>query len=211
MKKFLLIFIFLLLDSSFADSRKKDKEKSPIAKLKVTHKKCASPCANALDGAKATDSLPIIDDGDVIPPMPDKEVNDSTLLGVDVDGDGVRDDVELWINSNVSESPEERKAFKQMFKASQQALINAENRELSRKISNLLGEALSCAFAQGGKGDANFNRVNRLRKSFKSQILNTRIRIQANIKFNDQLAGTGTPPRVMQLRREKRSLTELCE
>jgi len=36
-------------------------------------------------------------DGHVLPPEPDKTINDSTLLGIDVNDNGVRDDVERWI------------------------------------------------------------------------------------------------------------------
>lgn len=43
-------------------------------------------------------------DGDFIPPMPDMKLNNSTLLGIDSDNDGVRDDVELWINEKISNS-----------------------------------------------------------------------------------------------------------
>ena len=35
--------------------------------------------------------------GHVLPPEPDKTLNDSTLLGIDVNDNGVRDDVERWI------------------------------------------------------------------------------------------------------------------
>ena len=33
----------------------------------------------------------------MLPPEPDKTLNDSTLLGIDVNNNGVRDDVERWI------------------------------------------------------------------------------------------------------------------
>ena len=35
--------------------------------------------------------------GHQLPPEPDPLVNDSTLLGIDANGNGVRDDVEIWI------------------------------------------------------------------------------------------------------------------
>ena len=35
--------------------------------------------------------------GHVLPPEPDKTLNDFTLLGIDVNDNGVRDDVERWI------------------------------------------------------------------------------------------------------------------
>ena len=36
-------------------------------------------------------------DGHTLPPEPDKALNDSTLLGIDTNNNGVRDDVERWI------------------------------------------------------------------------------------------------------------------
>jgi hypothetical protein len=39
----------------------------------------------------------------VLPPEPDPAVNDSTLLGVDVNDNGVRDDVERWIYETYDE------------------------------------------------------------------------------------------------------------
>jgi hypothetical protein len=41
--------------------------------------------------------------GHVLPPEPDPIVNDSTLLGVDVNDNGVRDDVERWIYEEYDE------------------------------------------------------------------------------------------------------------
>lgn len=35
--------------------------------------------------------------GHVLPPMPNKTLNDATLLGIDSNNNGVRDDVEIWI------------------------------------------------------------------------------------------------------------------
>jgi hypothetical protein len=38
--------------------------------------------------------------GHTLPPEPDKTLNDSTLLGIDTNDNGVRDDVERWIYTN---------------------------------------------------------------------------------------------------------------
>jgi hypothetical protein len=35
--------------------------------------------------------------GFILPPYPDPKINDSTLLGIDVNNNGVRDDVERWL------------------------------------------------------------------------------------------------------------------
>jgi hypothetical protein len=42
-------------------------------------------------------------DGYRLPPEPDKALNDSTLLGIDVNDNGVRDDVERWIYETYDE------------------------------------------------------------------------------------------------------------
>ena len=38
--------------------------------------------------------------GHILPPEPDPKINNSTLLGIDSNKNGVRDDVELWIYKN---------------------------------------------------------------------------------------------------------------
>ena len=42
-------------------------------------------------------TTPIVINGHTLPPMPDKTLNDATLLGIDSNNNGVRDDVERWI------------------------------------------------------------------------------------------------------------------
>ncbi len=63
--------------------------------------------------AQSNSKEPKIFDGFVEPLMPDNELNDATLLGVDSNHDGIRDDVEIWINRNF-ENKNLRLIFKQM-------------------------------------------------------------------------------------------------
>jgi hypothetical protein len=51
---------------------------------------------NILSNSISLDITWIVNDY-TLPPEPDKTLNDSTLLGIDVNGNGVRDDVERWI------------------------------------------------------------------------------------------------------------------
>ena len=51
---------------------------------------------NVLSNSKNLDITWVVN-GHTLPPEPDKALNDSTLLGIDVNGNGVRDDVERWI------------------------------------------------------------------------------------------------------------------
>ena len=45
----------------------------------------------------ASNEKPIVIQGHTLPPMPNPKVNNATLLGVDVNNNDVRDDVEIWI------------------------------------------------------------------------------------------------------------------
>jgi hypothetical protein len=64
-------------------------------------KKDANVTVQATVGGVNSNSLNLaitwIVNGHVLPPEPDKILNDSTLLGIDVNDNGVRDDVERWI------------------------------------------------------------------------------------------------------------------
>lgn len=61
-------------------------------------------------------------DGFVEPPMPSPEENDKTLEGMDSNKDGIRDDVEIWINRTFSNA-DKRQAMKQLARASQKIMV----------------------------------------------------------------------------------------
>lgn len=95
-----------------------------------------------------SDQLPTIDGGDLVPPMPDPGVNNSTLLGVDIDEDGVRDDVELWINSFARNSQQLRKVLKKMSLDMKNELIATQtSKEMSIEASNQYLKTIDCLFS----------------------------------------------------------------
>tara|TARA_R110000868_G_scaffold397624_1_gene670357 strand:- start:4595 stop:5341 length:747 start_codon:yes stop_codon:yes gene_type:complete len=53
---------------------------------------------------KEKDYVAGIVDGDPEPPYATPQMSKSSLLGIDKDNDGVRDDIEIWINRNVDEA-----------------------------------------------------------------------------------------------------------
>jgi hypothetical protein len=55
---------------------------------------------NSTNGTGITGSNVMSDFDYVLPPMPDPKENDKTLLGIDINKNGVRDDVEIWIYEN---------------------------------------------------------------------------------------------------------------
>ncbi len=80
--------------------------------------------------------------GHILPPEPDKMVNDSTLLGVDVNGNGVRDDVERWIYETYKDKhPIHIDIAMQAGRAYKLVL---ETPERAKEIHNKVSAALSC-------------------------------------------------------------------
>lgn len=61
--------------------------------------------------------------GHRLPPEPDKVLNDSTLLGIDSNNNGVRDDVERWIYQTY-DHPIERGIFMQSARAYQKVIVD---------------------------------------------------------------------------------------
>jgi hypothetical protein len=83
MKKSLLLTI-LVLGLSFygCDNKSNSKSNSSIGET--------TPTGYTQAGGESVN-------GFILPPYPDPELNDSTLLGIDTNNNGVRDDVERWI------------------------------------------------------------------------------------------------------------------
>lgn len=100
---------------------------------------------------KASDILPTIDGDDVIPPKPDQVLSDSTLLGIDMDGDGVRDDLELWVNQ-VTAVMDFRKALKQNLKYSRLVQQYSSDPTQVKLFMKKAASAIGCLSAQATKG-----------------------------------------------------------
>ena len=60
-----------------------------------------SGCSSSDDKSATSDWKPsqeiIVINGHTLPPEPDPAINNASLLGVDSNDNGVRDDVEIWI------------------------------------------------------------------------------------------------------------------
>ena len=79
--------------------------------------------------------------GHRLPPEPDPKINNATLLGVDVNHNGVRDDVERWIYK-AYKHPIERAVFMQLAKALQHSMGHADE---AWKYFQPIDDAASCA------------------------------------------------------------------
>ena len=125
----------------------------------------------------------------VLPPEPDPVKNNATLLGIDVNHNGVRDDVERWIYETYKDKhPIHIDIAMQAAKAKQ---IMLKDPTKAKKIHNIMVAPISCEsyykvcidtpIIKKGK------RINS--KSFRKIIFNTKERMDAYLQYDDLLSG----------------------
>ncbi|MCM2348852.1 MAG: hypothetical protein NDI69_02455 [Bacteriovoracaceae bacterium] len=118
-------------------------------------------------------------------PMPDTELNDSTVLGIDSDKNGIRDDVQIWINKtyNSSSFPNTNNALKQTHRHFQLAFENYLNKDLAVSYYNKAQEGLECIMWIRDDGYMIY-------KKHKAQLLNTPERIKVFTMIDSYTHGT---------------------
>lgn len=104
--------------------------------------------ASLIEGIKVINSNYYCQTEDPQPKYPG-EVGRRTLLGVDSDGDGVRDDIEVFINNELSNTPHknyaiERTAMKQYAKILQKEILLRQNSPLIEKLKQNKTNLLNC-------------------------------------------------------------------
>lgn len=119
-------------------------------------------------------------------PMPDPKKNDATVGGVDSDNDGIRDDVQRWINETYSSQPNVKLAMKQYAVAFQQKLLTVDNKEQNIRMTYLAFEASDCLEGLIGL-DPGFEAANKLMAKY----LNTKERLVAKKKASLNFHGEG--------------------
>ena len=139
---------------------------------------------------------PEVINGHTLPPEPDPTINNATLLGVDSNNNGVRDDVERWIVKQFVNAPKVAIEVKfQIVRAYQKVIENPGNAHETYKV---LDAALDCESAFVVDIYAKILHLPHIPeldvinlKHFKSKFLNTRERIQAFLQHDLALSGGG--------------------
>jgi len=90
---------------------------------------------------KVTLTITWVVNGHVLPPEPDPAVNNATLLGVDVNDNGVRDDVERWIYETY-DHPIERGIFMQSSRAYNKVIVDPDRAKETKKYAD---NVVSCS------------------------------------------------------------------
>ena len=142
--------------------------------------------------------------GHRLPPEPDPKINNATLLGVDSNHNGIRDDVERWIIVHYANDPKYPKTKTvialQYAKASQYIISHDPEHAYENKTYEIFDRAMDC---EGytintlikennitGVDIANIEMdFNTFNDSFKSKMFNTEERTKAYWQFNGSLSG----------------------
>lgn len=131
MKFFLLLLLSFLLQSCFS-------KKTPAKPQDPTRPK------NFLEFyyPKAT-YTPGVYDGNPEPPYPDLDEDVKTLEGIDADKDGLRDDLEIWIN-RISKDENERNLWRQTVKIETSIIISDES-DFEKGLKYLRSDSINVA------------------------------------------------------------------
>jgi len=136
--------------------------------------------------------VPEVIHGHQLPPEPDPVVNNSTLLGIDVNNNGVRDDVEIWILNKYKEKhPIYIDVAMQVGRAWQKIL---EDPNKARETTRFMDAAQECEFYFTRHADRYGDPILihediSTDREFDKIVLNTEIRENAYGQYEDLLSG----------------------
>ncbi len=124
----------------------------------------------------------LADNGVVLPPDPGEE-GKLTLLGIDSDGDGVRDDIQRYIYITYPDEEKLRLGLTYYAKEFQGVLADADDRDAVYNRAIKMTRHGECLHYLNGEESIN------VESALDAEILNTRERSIAYITFSDNLGG----------------------
>ncbi|MFO7983375.1 MAG: hypothetical protein R6V08_07995 [Desulfuromonadales bacterium] len=125
-----------------------------------------------------------------LPPDPG-EAGDATLEGVDVNGNGVRDDIERWIGLTYRDSKKARLALTQAYYAMQGFMIHADQGDRDAVYDDMTamqraGECIDSILPERGY---------QMLRELKARVVNTAARVEADRQASRMLGGGSFPGR----------------
>jgi hypothetical protein len=134
-----------------------------------------NPAAAAIAALEANGTIPKLD-------------RSESLAGPDLDGNGVRDDVDAWIKSKLTD-PKQIAAAVQFAKVMQQAiLVDASNNSGTRIVGKNMSIAISCVFSRFPYEGSNSSF--QIVKKIEALTSNTKYRLKAYLAYNRSRDGT---------------------
>ena len=156
----------------------------------LTDTNVINPITTSLNTPVPTPKAVVIN-GYTLPPIPDKTLNDSTLLGIDSNANGVRDDVEIYL---LKKYKDHHKIVSEIALQSGRAFqIVLEHPENARETTKLMSAARYCYYYFEEFTDSHGNPIlidNYIMEyKYEELQLNTKERIRAYLEYNHNLSG----------------------
>ncbi len=164
--------------------------------------------------------VPEVINGFKLPPEPDEDKNNETLLGIDFNGNGIRDDVERWIITYYAQDPKYPKtktAIALQDAWASQKILENPTMESSKYEDN----ALACEYywfnkETVGLSGFEFGKFSKKHKvintpELEDKIFNTKERILRSFEYNSALSGNILTPRENELSACRINIDELGE
>ena len=132
--------------------------------------------------------------GHQLPPEPDPAINNSTLLGIDSNNNGVRDDVEIWIIDRYKDEkrfPRSKIAITMQHAKATQIIIQEPEKAYENKTYELMDRARYCAWylLENNRDRITFEEIRIFDSEMKDKIFNTKKRLINYAKYNSALGG----------------------
>jgi len=126
--------------------------------------------------------------GHVLPPEPDPTVNNATLLGIDSNNNGVRDDVERKVYSTYSKAIQ-RAVMMQAFREKQKMLTDPDILNNAKIWAESTWKAFSCKNHLADSGKMQYIKSSTMSKYVEDNQFNTKERVKLYIEYNQALSG----------------------
>lgn len=115
----------------------------------------------------------------------------ASLAGPDADGNGVRDDIDAYINGKFSDL-KQRKAVLQDARAMQKAvLVDATNKEATKAVSLEIFASVNCMFSAFPDGEGQVSPI-AIGGKIEAITANTKTRLKAYLAYNKSRDGTAS-------------------
>jgi len=143
------------------------------------------------NSSSSSSSAPIVINGYTLPPQPDETLNNSTLLGIDSNNNGVRDDVEIYVLNKYKDHHKiVSEIALQAGRAHQLAIGDASK---AKETTVYMSAALYCNWYFEDDADSYGDPIlidhTITNKQFKDIQINTKERIKAYLQYNRNLSG----------------------
>ena len=151
---------------------------------------CAGESGQNLQTPAATEAVVI--DGHTLPPESDETLNNATLLGIDVNDNGVRDDVERWIYLEMEIQngyPKIERAIGMQMAYGYQIVLKDPNNANDIAV-NAVNAPLDCwSWYEHIKDSHQYEAEGRFNRALEDKVFNTLDRLKAYDQFNSSLSG----------------------